>query len=84
MIRAIKRSVASCAASATSCPRRSSISTGVPYATVNLLYTPVKNMLLGGELQWGHRANFSDGFSVSDTRIQFSAKYSFGVKVGGE
>jgi len=53
------------------------------YATANLIYTPVKNLLFGGELQWGHRENFSDGFSVSDTRIQFSAKYSFGVKVGG-
>jgi hypothetical protein len=54
------------------------------YATANLLYTPTKNVMLGGELQWGHRENFSDGFSVSDTRIQFSAKYSFGVKVGGQ
>jgi len=54
------------------------------YATANLLYTPVKNIMLGGEFQWGHRQNFSDGFSVSDTRIQFSAKYSFGVKVGGQ
>jgi hypothetical protein len=54
------------------------------YASGNLLYTPVKNVMLGGEFQWGHRQNFSDGFGVGDTRIQFSAKYSFDVKVGGQ
>jgi hypothetical protein len=53
------------------------------YASGNLLFTPVKNVLMGGELLWGHRENFSDGYSVSDFRIQFSFKYSFGVKVGG-
>ena len=54
------------------------------YASGNLLYTPVKNVLLGGEFQWAHRQNFNDGFGVGDTRIQFSAKYSFSVKVGGQ
>ena len=54
------------------------------YASGNLLYTPAQNVLMGGEFLWGHRQNFSDGFSVSDTRIQFSVKYSFGVKVGGQ
>jgi len=53
------------------------------YATGNLLLTPVKNVLLGPEFQWGHRKNFSDGFSVSDVRLQFSFKYSFSAKVGG-
>jgi hypothetical protein len=53
------------------------------YALVNLLCTPAKNVMMGGELQWTHRENFSDGFSVSDVRLQFSFKYSFGVKVGG-
>ncbi len=53
------------------------------YMSGNLLYSPVKNVLFGGEFLWGHRENFSDGFKVSDTRIQFSAKYSFGMKVGG-
>ena len=28
--------------------------------------------MMGGEFQWGNRENFSDGFSVSDDRIQFS------------
>ncbi|HJZ71112.1 MAG TPA: DcaP family trimeric outer membrane transporter [Vicinamibacterales bacterium] len=53
------------------------------YALANLLCTPARNVMMGGEFQWIHRENFSDGFSVSDFRLQFSLKYSFGVKVGG-
>jgi len=53
------------------------------YALFNLLYTPVKNVLVGGELQWGKRENFSDGFSSDDFRIQFSFKYNFSYKLGG-
>jgi len=53
------------------------------YALVNLLYAPMSNVMMGGELQWIHRENFSDGFSVSDVRFQFSLKVNFGVKVGG-
>lgn len=53
------------------------------YALVNLLYTPVKNVLVGGEYQWGKRENFSDGFSSDDHRIQFSFKYNFSYKLGG-
>ena len=33
--------------------------------------------MMGGELQWAHRENNSDGFSVDDFRLQFSFKYSF-------
>ena len=47
------------------------------YAIGNLLYYPVKNVVLGGELQWGRRDNFTDGFSSEDVRIQFSFKYNF-------
>jgi len=54
------------------------------YASGNLLYTPVKNMMMGGELQWVRRENYSDGFSVNDFRIQFSFKYSFGIHLGGQ
>jgi hypothetical protein len=54
------------------------------YASANLLCTPVKNVLMGGELIWGHRENHSDGFKVSDTRLQFSCKYSFSAKIGGQ
>ena len=47
------------------------------YALGNLLYYPVPNVMLGGELQWGRRENFLDGFSSDDVRIQFSFKYNF-------
>jgi hypothetical protein len=53
------------------------------YATANLLCTPVKNVMMGGEFQWARRQNFSDGFSVNDYRLQFSFKYSFAAKVIG-
>jgi hypothetical protein len=47
------------------------------YASVNALYTPVRNVLMGAEFQWAHRQNFSDGFSINDYRLQMSFKYSF-------
>ena len=53
------------------------------YASGNLLCTPVKNVLIGGEFQWGKRENFSDGFSFNDYRVQFSFKYNFSYKLGG-
>ena len=62
--------------------RRSAFKNG-QYASVNLLSTPVKNVMMGGEFQWGHRENFSDGFSANDYRFQFSFKYSFAAKVIG-
>jgi DcaP outer membrane protein len=54
------------------------------YALGNLLYYPAPNFLVGGELQWGRRENFSDGWSVDDVRFQFSAKYSFSHRLGGQ
>jgi hypothetical protein len=53
------------------------------YGLANLLYTPVKPVLVGGEFIWGRRANFSDGFVFNDYRVQFSFKYSFSFKFGG-
>ncbi len=53
------------------------------YATADLLFYPVKDVLTGLELQWGHRRNFADGLDVDDVRIQFSAKYSFSFQLGG-
>jgi hypothetical protein len=47
------------------------------YATANLRYTPLQNVLMGGEFQWARRQNFSDGFSVNDFRVEFQFKYSF-------
>jgi hypothetical protein len=47
------------------------------YALLNLLYTPVKDVLAGIEFQWGRRDNFDDGFSEDDFRVQFGFKYNF-------
>jgi hypothetical protein len=49
------------------------------YASVNLLWTPDKHLLFGGELLWGQREDH-DGATGDDTRIQFSAHYSFSSK----
>ena len=46
------------------------------YALVNLLYTPDKRIMMGGELQWGQREDNS-GDHGEDFRIQFSFKYNF-------
>ena len=53
------------------------------YALGNLLYYPVPNVMIGGELQWGRRENFSDGFSSDGLKVQFSFKYNFSWKLGG-
>ena len=47
------------------------------YGLANLLYYPIDNVMVGGELQWGRRENFLDGFKSDDFRIQFSFKYNF-------
>jgi hypothetical protein len=52
------------------------------YSSVNLLYYPAPNILLGGEFQWGSRENFDD-FSTNDFRLQFAFKYSFSQTFGG-
>lgn len=48
------------------------------YASVNLLYYPVENIMVGGELLWGDREN-NNGDSNDNTRVQFSVKYNFGT-----
>lgn len=53
------------------------------YALGNILYYPVPNVLVGGELQWGRRQNFADGFSSDGFKLQFSFKYNFSWKLGG-
>lgn len=50
------------------------------YGLGNLLYYPVENVMIGGELQWGRRENFLDGFASDDVRIQFSFRYNFSKK----
>ena len=54
------------------------------YALANLLYYPVKDVMMGGEFQYGRRENFSDGFTSDDMRIQFSFRYNFLFSVGGQ
>lgn len=48
------------------------------YALTNLLYYPIKNVMAGGEFQYGRRVNLSNGFNFNDYRVQFSFKYSYG------
>jgi hypothetical protein len=50
------------------------------YASGNLLFTPADNLMFGAELLWGKRTN-NDGASDDDVRFQFTAKYSFGIKL---
>jgi hypothetical protein len=50
--------------------------TASQYGLVNLLYYPVKQVMLGGELQYGEYEH-KDGKTLDDTRVQFSTKYMF-------
>lgn len=54
------------------------------YVLVNLLNHSIDNLMWGGELQWGDRENFSDGFTSDDLRFQISVKYNFGYSWGGK
>lgn len=47
------------------------------YTSVNLLYYPVPNVMMGGEVLWGD-LEYKDGSTEDDTRVQFSVKYSWG------
>jgi hypothetical protein len=53
------------------------------YALANLLHYPAKNVMIGGEFQWGRRENNSDGWEADDYRFQLSARYNFGHTFGG-
>ncbi len=52
------------------------------YALTNLLYYPIKNVMAGGEFQYGRRVNFRNGYNFNDYRLQFSFKYSYGKTFG--
>jgi len=66
------------------------------YALANVLYHLLPNLMYGVELQYGKRQNKGDGQtdtvdgslrnieSFDDIRIQFSIKYTFGTRIGGE
>ncbi|WP_020208039.1 DcaP family trimeric outer membrane transporter [Gilvimarinus chinensis] len=49
------------------------------YASVNLLYSPFSQVLVGAEYLWGQRTDF-DGDAGTDNRVQFSVKYTFSSK----
>jgi hypothetical protein len=53
------------------------------YALGNLLYSPMKNVMVGGEVQWADREN-KNGYTSDDMRFQFSAKYNFATSIGGK
>jgi hypothetical protein len=53
------------------------------YFSANLIYYPVDNVLIGTELQYIQRDNYSDGFSSSATKINFSLKYNFSKRFYG-
>ena len=53
------------------------------YALVNLLHYPAPNVMVGGELQYGERENFRDGWTADDFKIQLSFKYNFSHTFGG-
>ena len=54
------------------------------YASTNLLYYPVKDAMAGAEFVYGYRKNFRDGWSVPDYRLQFSFKYNYSFRLGGD
>jgi hypothetical protein len=54
------------------------------YALANILFYPVEHVMFGPEIQFGQRKNNSDGFSVNDIRVQFSARINFGHSWGGQ
>lgn len=47
------------------------------YGLVNLLYYPVEHVMMGGEIQYGGRDNYLDGWSEDIVKLQFSFKYNF-------
>ncbi len=54
------------------------------YALANLQYHPVPALMIGGELQYGYRKNYSDGWDYDEFRVQFSARYRFSFGLGAD
>jgi hypothetical protein len=52
------------------------------YAVGNLLFYPVKQVMMGTEFQFGRRVNFNDGFNTNDYRLQFSVRYDWAKAFG--
>jgi hypothetical protein len=54
------------------------------YALGNVLFSPVPNVMVGGELQWGRRESFRDPYIGEGVKVQFSFKYNFSASIGGK
>ncbi|KUJ84631.1 hypothetical protein AWR36_002955 [Microbulbifer flavimaris] len=54
------------------------------YASVNLIYHPTDNVLLGPELIYAQRENARDSFRSNDFRVQLSFKYMFDITLRGD
>jgi hypothetical protein len=52
------------------------------YASANLLWKPMENLLVGGELMYGRRVDNNEA-SGEDVRFQFSLRYSYSVNLLG-
>ena len=46
------------------------------YGSLNLLYTPAKNVTTGAEIVWGQLENKA-GMAAEDYRLQFSTRVAF-------
>ena len=56
------------------------------YVLANLLYTPVKNVMMGIEGGWIHRDNKKEGPGIDNVdqyHVQVSAKYNFALSLSG-
>ncbi|MGZ5189981.1 MAG: DcaP family trimeric outer membrane transporter [Flavisolibacter sp.] len=47
------------------------------YIVGNLMFYPVKNAMVGVEYQYGKRENFTNTYSPTISKVQFSFKYNF-------
>lgn len=47
------------------------------YGLANVLYYPADNAMVGVELQYGTRENYSDGWKTDIFKVQFSFRYNF-------
>jgi hypothetical protein len=54
------------------------------YALGNVLFSPVANVMVGGELQWGRRESFRNPYVADGVKLQFSFKYNFSASIGGK
>ena len=54
------------------------------YVLANIQYHPMPKLMAGAELQWLDRENFSDGFTYDSWRVQFSFRYNWSFRLGGE